>query len=165
MRSEVRTRWFIPAVVLALLAPAPALQAQPGAAMLSGVIRSQDQAPLAGARLVAVDPRTGDTITSEATTPDGHFELPGLHEGTWELAVAHGGGVYLVEFPLYLAGGVRRDVQIVVDPRSAVAAGDAPMAKAGTNPFLATALTVDIATLVAVLLNNVTDDEKDATPQ
>ena len=164
-RAEV-TRWL--AVVLIAILPAawfPA-SAEPTASV-TGVIRGADEAPLAGARLLATTSTEGPVFRSEPTTQEGTFTLSGLAPGSYRLGVEVAGGIYLIESPLPLAGGVRRTVQIAVAattdaPGAAGATGVAnePAASAWDNPFAAAAIVLGLAIVVGVLVNNATDDEQ-----
>jgi len=134
---------------------------------LTGVIRSADRTPLAGARLLAAVGADARVIRSGLTGDDGSFSLENLDPGTYLLAVEVEGGVYLVRDPVPVAAGARRVVQIAVgatpETGDASPAAD-PAADEATpgiwnNPFAAGGLVLGIAIVVGVLIKNVTDDE------
>ena len=159
-------RWLAALLIAALPAAWFPASAEPGASV-TGVIRGADQAPLAGARLLATTSSAGPVFRSEPTTKEGTFTLSGLAAGSYRLGVEVAGGIYLVEDPLPLADGVQRTVQIAVaattdSPGAASAAAGAsePAASAWDNPFAAAAIVLGLAIVVGVLVNNATDDEQ-----
>ena len=168
MNHRCGTQVVALAVALSLLGLTPLAGAESTIATLAGVIRSADRAPLSGARLVAMDPETGQVVASEPTAADGNFILPGLPSGSYELAVARGEMLFLVESPLYLVAGVTRHVQIVVDTERAaseVVDGSTALPQSlRDNAVLAVFLVIVGATFVGEMLENITDDELRSTP-
>jgi hypothetical protein len=172
MRQRTVTARLLAAVAIAALSGGwlPAV-ADSGLAELRGVIRSAERTPLADVRLLAADPEQAKVYRSEPTSEDGSFTLSGLEPGTYELAVAADGGLYLVEEPLYLVAGVKRTVQIAVGIEPAGDAGDAtpsdpasrPAPSFWDNPLTAGAVVLGAAVVVGVLVNNWTDSETTAT--
>ena len=73
---------------------------------ISGVVVSTgDQTPLAGVKVHAVDPATGEIFSSAPTGDDGGFALDSLPASTYEFAVESSGGLYVVATPLALEPG------------------------------------------------------------
>jgi hypothetical protein len=172
---SVRRTVALLCVVLSLATP---VAADPGGATLSGIVRSgTEHAPLAGARVYAGDPETGEVFPSAPTAADGQFEIGGLPPATYQLAVESGAGLYLIESPVALDAGARQQVGIAVAPASAVAApaadGTAAPADGLTprlmnaqgsgglwnNPLTAALLVVGLAFLFGWIIEGATDDD------
>jgi hypothetical protein len=158
-------------VIVALSAPGFAARAEPASGGLTGVIRTADRSPLAGARLLAAQADDGEVFRSEPTTGDGSFTLSDLPPGSYSLAVEIDDGIYLVQDPLPVVAGVKRVVQIAVgvEPSgstgsvASATAGETPTPSVWSNPYSAGAIVLGLAIIVGVLVKNVTDDELAAT--
>ena len=162
-------------VAAALIAALPtawlATHAEPVVGELTGVIRSADRTPLAGARLLAAHDTAATVFRSEPTSDDGSFTLTDLRPGTYALAVETADGVYLVRDPMPVVAGVKRTVQIAVgvlpdgdtQPPATDVTTEGPTPSVWTNPFSAGALVLGIAIVVGVLIKNITDDELSST--
>ena len=86
-----------------------------GSATLSGsIVWAADQTPLAGSKLHAGDPKTGEIFSSAPASDEGSFVLDGLPASTYELAVESDGGLYLVGTPLALAPGTAQTLNLAV---------------------------------------------------
>ena len=86
-----------------------------GTATLSGsIVWAADQTPLAGSKLHAGDPKTGEIFSSSPASDDGSFVLDDLPASTYELAVESDGGLYLVGTPLTLAPGTAQTLTLAV---------------------------------------------------
>jgi len=141
-------------------------EAEAAAAGLNGVIRSSDRSPIAGARLLATDAEGQTVHRSEPSSEDGAFSLTGMEPGTYRLAVELDEGLYLVEAPVYLVGGVQRTVQVAVGadgPADRDGDGVQPAAGLWNNPWAAGGLVLGFAIVVGVLVKNQTDDELTST--
>jgi hypothetical protein len=154
------------AVAASLAAPSIPAAAQARPATLAGVIRGADRAPLQGARLLAVCGETGEIASSEPTAEDGNFTLDGLSAGSWELAVASGDTLFLVERSIHLVAGVTRRLEVAVAPpdAGAVAASrdELPMSWRN-NPLVAAFIVFGAAIAVGILVESATEDEADST--
>lgn len=161
---HLSARWLAAAVLVSLMAPALPLRAEPATAALSGVIRSAEQHPLAGARLLVAEREGGEVTRSEWTTDDGSFAIAGLEPGRYDLAVEIDSGLYVIRAPIDLLPGVNRAVQIAVGSAEADAARTGePLPSAWNNPAVAGAIVLGLAILIGVLVKNATEDEISAT--
>jgi hypothetical protein len=107
------TRWLAPArralaaAVTLSLAFGPAtiapLHAQSDAEEIGhGAIRgtlyqADEKTPLAGAKVIAINVRTGRQFTSEATTEGGAYAVTGLTGGTYDIVLEVGGNLFVVD--------------------------------------------------------------------
>lgn len=143
---------------------------------LSGVVRSQSDAPLAGARIFAGNAATGDVFPSEPTGDDGTFEIVGLPPATYELAVESDQGLYLIEQPVPVARGGRQAVGISIAPgmtaegaeggsdggASGGGGGSAPgggsRPNLWNNPLTAALMVLGLAIIFGLIIESATDD-------
>jgi len=86
------------------------------ATLTGSIVRSTDDAPIPGARLLAGDPRTGRIYSSSPAGDDGSFALGDLPPSTYRLAVEADEGLYVVETPVLLAPGMADTVNVAVHP-------------------------------------------------
>jgi len=163
-QRSVMARLVATVVIVTLSAPGFAARSEPTSGGLTGVIRTADRSPLAGARLLAAQADDGEVFRSEPTTGDGNFSLSDLRPGTYSLAVEIDDGIYLVQDPLPVVAGVKRVVQIAVGVEPSATAGETPTPSVWSNPYSAGAIVLGLAILVGVLVKNVTDDELASTP-
>ena len=148
----------------------PVIAATPGASVAGSIHRTENSAPLTGARLHLGDPRTGEIYTSGPSLQDGTFEITDVPASTYEIAVEANGGLFLVQSPLKLAPGEARTVNVAINPQMA----DDPATeekkrkkKSGTgvwnNPATAALIVIGAAVVLGLLINAATDDD-DETP-
>lgn len=90
----------------ALFGPAPtAVRAAPQAAgdetghgSIHGTLYQPDEkGPLAGAKVTAINVRTGKQYTSEVTTDNGNYDVNRLPAGTYDVVIEVGGGVFVAD--------------------------------------------------------------------
>ena len=171
---HVYFRLLASALVLCLLPAAP-LSAADHASTLSGVVRSADgRSTLAGARVFAGDPETGEVYPSDWTGEDGTFEIRGLPPASYRLAVESNAGLHLIDLPVPLARNMTRTVGISVN-----AAMDGDDAGGGgetegggesgqsnqsrrpnlwNNPLTAALIVIGLAVVFGLVIANATDD-------
>ncbi len=166
-QPKLNARLLAVAVVLSLQAPlvstVSTLAAEPPTALITGVLRSAtDHSPMAGARLLVSDRKTGEISRSDETGSDGSFVIADLNSGEYDLAVEVDGGLFVIRTPIYLVGGVKRTVQIAVGVAETADATEAK-ASAWDNPAAAGAMVLGLAILVGAAVKNLTEDEVTAT--
>jgi hypothetical protein len=88
---RIRTQWpcnwlYVPTAVFLLAAATAVASAQTNTAEISGVIRDTSGGVLPGATVVATHPASGGTV-ERVTDESGHFFLPALRIGEWDLTV------------------------------------------------------------------------------
>ena len=168
-------RLLASALVLCLLPAVPASAAD-HASTLSGVVRAEDgRATLAGARVFAGDPETGEVYPSGWTAEDGTFEIRGLPPASYRLAVESNAGLHLIDLPVPLGKGMTRTVGISV--HTAMAGDDAGgggEAEGGgesgktnksrrpnlwNNPLTAALIVIGLAVVFGLVIANATDDD------
>jgi hypothetical protein len=162
------------ALVLCLLPTVPASAAD-HSSTLSGVVRSEDgRSTLAGARVFAGDPETGEVYPSGWTAEDGTFEIRGLPPGSYRLAVESNAGLHLIDLPVPLGKGMTRTVGISVNTAMAGddAGGGGETAGGGesgttnksrrpnlwNNPLTAALMVIGLAVVFGLVIANATDD-------
>ena len=169
-------RLLAPVLIVCLLPSMPAGAAS-DPATLSGIVRSADgRAALAGARVFAGDPETGEIYPSDQTGENGFFEIRGLPPATYSLAVESNAGLYLVDLPVPLGEGVTRTVGISVNASLADDGGgggndddEDDDSKAGSpyrsrrphlwnNPLTAALLVIGLAVVFGFVIANATED-------
>lgn len=149
------------ALSVAGLVPARATQAT---ASLSGVVRSAvGDAPLAGARVFAGDPLTGQVFPSEPSAEDGSFSIRELPAAVYEIAVESNSGLFLVEQKVPLLPGMDQALGIEVDPALAGSGGGGSTGgnrRPGVwnNPLTAALLVLGLAVLFGIVIDNATND-------
>lgn len=114
--SPLSRSWALVSLVSLVWAPLGAATANAPATLTGSIVRTADQAPLAGARLHAGDPKTGKIYSSTPATDDGSFVLGELPAATYRLAVESAGGLYVVETPLAVAAGTAQTLTLAVSP-------------------------------------------------
>ena len=92
----------------------PARSADSSATLSGSIVWAADKAPLAGSKLHAGDPKTGEVFSSAPAGAEGSFVLDDLPASTYELAVESDGGLYLVGTPLTLAPGTAQTLNLAV---------------------------------------------------
>ena len=133
-----------------------------GTATLSGsIVWAADQTPLAGSKLHAGDPKTGEIFSSAPASDDGSFVLDELPAATYELAVESDGGLYIVGTPLTLAPGTAQTLNLAVSRQPLTnheeeeGDDDNPgKFKLWDNPLMATLIIVGIVGVVGLLLGD-----------
>src|SRR5207245_1370139 len=102
-RSAPGARYLIVVFVLAsYLAPVPGFVARAGAAegnaIVHGTIFEPDESSrLAGAKVTAINVKTGKQYASDVTGDNGDFEIVGLPAGTYDIAVEVGGSLFVAD--------------------------------------------------------------------
>lgn len=97
-RAKHTTRFL--AAMLVVLVPMATIPAHASTGRLAGTVYSAlDDSPLAGVKVYAANPETGQVFPSQPTSVDGAFEIVDLPAGTFELGVAIDEGLYLVRTP------------------------------------------------------------------
>jgi hypothetical protein len=87
------------------LAPASAA-AEKGSGLVRGSVYGPDGlTKLAGAKVTAVNVRTGTQYVSPPTGPDGEYEIDGLPAGSYDLVVEMVGSVFVADHLVDLAPG------------------------------------------------------------
>jgi len=164
-------RLLASALILCLLPAIPA-RAADRSSTISGVVRSEDgRSRLAGARVFAGDPETGDVFPSGWTGADGTFEIRGLPPASYRLAVESNAGLHLIELPISLGEGMTRSVGISVH---ASMNGDEGEGGGGgsdsgnasnsrrpnlwNNPLTAALIVIGLAVIFGLVIANATDD-------
>ncbi len=110
------------AVALALclgLGPAAAslVLAQEGNGAIHGVVYQQDEKErVAGAKVTAINVKTGKQYVSAVTDDNGDYEVTGLPAGTYDLAVEIGGAVYVADNLIDLNQNQHLSVSYSVQP-------------------------------------------------
>lgn len=147
-------------------------------ATLAGTIYAFDgEQPVDGAILHAGDMRTGEIYSSAATNSDGIFILSDLPPAAYELAVEKDGGLYLVDAPLQLAPGQKRDVQVAIHPDTVPVPDVAPDPETVSeekenremdwldNPLFASLAVIGVSILLGALISTLDEsDEGIASP-
>ena len=130
---------------------------------ISGVVVSAgDQAPLAGVKVHAVDPATGEIFSSAPTGNDGGFALDNLPASTYEFAVESSGGLYVVATPLALEPGETKALNLAVAKAAPASESATPRPPRGTpgiwdNPKLAALIVIGLAIVVGFAVDEITD--------
>lgn len=167
------TRGLAATLILALpLFSVPISAGVPTASLKGRIVEAGTRAPMAGARIHAGDPKAGTLYSSHATSSDGSFSLDALPASSYELAVESEGGLFAVSAPVQLAAGQSRDVQLAVTRNQAASGAGGATNSKGTgaklgiwnNPLTATLLVLGGAVVVGVLVDQVTDDDNNASP-
>jgi hypothetical protein len=173
-------RLLASALVLCLLPTVPA-SAGDDSSSLSGVVRSEDgRSTLAGARVFAGDPETGEVYPSGWTGEDGTFEIRGLPPASYRLAVESNAGLHLIDLPVPLGKGMTRTVGISVNAAPAgddaggggeteggETEGGGESGKTNTsrrpnlwnNPLTAALIVIGLAVVFGLVIANATDDD------
>lgn len=161
MKSHRVVKELLTTLVIAFLpfAGIPVGAAESTARLNGSIVHSDLDAPLAGARLHAGDPKTGRIFSSTPAREDGSFDLSELPPSTYTLAVESQGGLYVVEAPLSLAPGMTRTLNVAVSPQAVHPDKKAKGGEAGKwgfweNPLVATLTFLGIATVVGVLIDD-----------
>lgn len=69
-----------------------------GRGSIHGTIYQPDEkGPLAGAKVTAINVRTGALYTSKVTTENGNFDVSGLPAGTYDVVIEVSGGVFVAD--------------------------------------------------------------------
>ena len=106
-RTLAKARRTMAAVVTLSLVLGPGFvapaQAQSAAEEIGhGAIRgtlyqADEKTPLAGAKVIAINVRTGRQFTSELTTENGSYAITGLTGGTYDVVLEVGGNLFVVD--------------------------------------------------------------------
>jgi hypothetical protein len=109
--------------------------ASPAPALLSGkILKAGTGAPVQGA-VVKLNHRTeGKVFTSGKADAQGSYSIPDLPAGTYDLAVESDAGVFVVNAPVSLASGEKRDASFSLRPVSGAADQPAAGGTAGAQP-------------------------------
>ena len=159
--------WVLVVSLQALCIPASAGEE---AGSLGGmVVSSETEAPLAGVRLHAGDPKTGRVFTTQPTPEDGSFSLNDLPAASYQLAVEVAGGLYVVETAVKLSPGQAQTVTVAINPESAPSPAAEQLKRskgAGiwNNPVTAALVVIGSATLLGYVIKKGTDSSDDASP-
>jgi len=164
-------------VLSALLASAlpfmaiPAGAGETAATLTGSIVRSENAAPLVGAKLHVGDPKTDRIYTSSPADAEGSFVLAELPPSTYSLAVEAEGGLYLVETPLSLAPGTTRTLNLAVTPQPVNLSDDDDSKDKGgnkfsfkENPLTATLLFLGIVTVIGVALGGSSSSSNNVPP-
>lgn len=163
MRKNLLCRWLVVPIATVLALPAGA---GPTVTITGAVTLRDSGAPATLAR-VHVSDAAGEHRATEPTGPDGGFELLGLSPGTYQVAVEAGGRVFTASAPLQLKPGHHRTVHISLDKDAQVETQDAKRRNAAAwwdNPGIATAIVVGGAVVLGVLVSELTETDKPASP-
>jgi carboxypeptidase family protein len=106
-RRVVTARGFFSLVLSLCLATVPVLTtvraAQPagdevGHGSIHGTLfQADEKSPLEGAKVTAVNVRTGKQYTSSVTTGNGSFDIGGLPAGTYDIVIEVGGNLFVAD--------------------------------------------------------------------
>ena len=69
------------------------------------LFQSDEKTPLAGAKVIAINVRTGRQFTSEPTTEGGAYAVTGMTGGTYDVVVEVGGNLFVVDNIVDLSPG------------------------------------------------------------
>jgi len=69
------------------------------------LFQADEKTPLAGAKVIAINLRTGKQVTSEPTGENGSYAVTGLTGGTYDVVVEVGGNLFVVDNIVDLAPG------------------------------------------------------------
>ena len=98
--------------------PAPAWPQEKGHGVIRGVLYAADEnTPLADARVIAVNVRTGAQYPSNPTTQNGTYEVTDLPGGTYDLVVEVAGGIFIADNLVDLASNEALSLSYTVQPQ------------------------------------------------
>ncbi|ANM29257.1 hypothetical protein ABI59_06140 [Acidobacteria bacterium Mor1] len=174
MIERFRSKAASPVVFLVLLVSMslPAWSAGP---VLSGQVLSlsQDNAPLAGAQVLARNTESGETYRSAITAADGSFSLEGLPAAEYDLAVEHGDGVYVMPAAMKLTPVTPQNVQLGVranakanktNKKRNASTRQGAGKSLWSNPLTATGIVLGSAIVVGVVVDEADSDDDNSSP-
>jgi len=92
--------------------------AETGHGSIRGTIYQTDESTrLAGAKVTAINVRTGSQYASRVTSDNGDFEVEGLPAGTYDLVIEVGGNVFVADHILDLGPGESLSKSYSVQPQ------------------------------------------------
>ena len=104
--------------------------------------QADEKTPLAGAKVIAINLRTGRQFTSEPTTEGGAYAVTGLTGGTYDIVVEVGGNLFVVDNIVDIAPGEGVSRSFSVQPQRPANRKIAkmPMPKGSATPIGETAI-------------------------
>ncbi len=108
IRRPVTARGALALVLSVCLAAVPALttgsaalaagEGETGHGSIHGTLYQPDeQGPLAGAKVTAINVRTGNKYSSEVTSDNGNYDVNGLPAGTYDVVIEVGGSLFVAD--------------------------------------------------------------------
>ena len=132
------------------------------------VVSAETQKPLEGVRVHLGDHAGGTLHSSKATDSKGQFRIEGLQASTFEVAIEHEGGAFLVDAPITVGETAGQPVRLVVNTQATQAANGSTLGGRGgafDNPLIASLAVIGGALAVGLAIDSLSDEEDDATPQ
>ena len=100
-RRPVTARGALALALSLCLASVPALAAgeeETGHGSIHGTLYQADEkGPLAGAKVTAINVRTGHQYASNVTTENGDYDINGLPAGTYDIVIEVGGNMFVAD--------------------------------------------------------------------
>ena len=157
----------------------PAFASSVPAVLTGKVLRTGTGAPVQGAVVKLNHRIEGKTYASPQADKAGTYSIPDLPAGTYDLAIETAGGVFVVNSPVSLAPGEKREASFSLQPKSGAADEPAAGGSGGKEPapeakttvkktpwyasaWFGAAVVVGSAVIVGVLLNS-NDNNEPAT--
>jgi hypothetical protein len=91
-------------------------EAQSASAIRGVIYQMDEKTKLAGARITAIDVRTGKPYVSNITGENGAYEIVGVPEGTYDIAIEVAGEVFVTDNLVDLARNQRVALSYSVQP-------------------------------------------------
>jgi hypothetical protein len=96
----------------------PAYGQATGKGSIRGIVYGADETTkLPGARVTAINVKTGKPFTSNVTGTNGAYEITGLGEGTYDIVIETGGAVYVADNLVDLAPEQQAALSYAVQPK------------------------------------------------